>query len=566
MAARAHEQLSIQDSNSKIQKAKSKIPNPNPKIQNPKSSRPCFQRVRTQHFDVVRPLESGGVGHGALAHAALHLVDGLVFVFFHPFQKFGLHGRQVADAVPEQCRGHHGHARSGHHRLQHVQAGVHAAGDRQVGLDLPVKNRHPVEAQQQFVRRAQDEVGNNFQVFQVEVRLIEAVEQNQGIRARLVQALGRVGQRAEVGADFYGHGNADAGFHLRDQVNVHLFHLAAAHFGVGGNEIDIQFQGIGAGFLDLLCVPHPAARGSAVQAADDGDLHGLLGATQVLEIAVGAQVVPRHVGDVRQRFRKAFRSLPQEVIQRVAFHLDLLLEQGGKHDGGGSGVFHAPDIANIFRKRRSGNNERVLQGQTQVFRSQVNHLLYLLRSAVHRHGGQVLVVPPAVVDVFLRELQQTLGGFRIAVGEHGVTGFVVDVFLQRQRRRPRIQLHGILAQLRQVWIIAVQRPVAGLHRGFLLIHPVHQVIAVGDAVAVSDDDGRPVVGVGFQERLQGLHIARTHGDLRHINVAVADGHHAQVFLAPRLSPAANLATAPRGVALTSARRCWSKPRYRGPGR
>ena len=154
---------------------------------------------------------------------------------------------------------------------------------------------------------------------------------------------------------------------MRDQIDVHLFHLVAAHLDVGGNEVDIQLQGVGAGFLDLLRVPHPAARGSAVQAADDGDLHGLLGAAQVLEIAVGPQVVPRHIGDVRQRLGKAFRSLPQEAIQRVAFHVDLLLEQGGQHDRGGSGVFHAPDIAKVFRKRRSGNDQWVFQGHAQVF-------------------------------------------------------------------------------------------------------------------------------------------------------------------------------------------------------
>ena len=111
------------------------------------------------------------------------------------------------------------------------------------------------------------------------------------------------------------------------------------------------------------------------------------------------------------------------------------------------------------------------------------------------------------MDVLFGELQQLLGGFRIAVRQHGVTSFVVDVFFERQRGRARIQLQGILAQLRQIRVVAVQRPVAGLHRGFLLIHPVHQVVAVGDAVAVSDDDRRPVVGVGFEERLQGLHIA-----------------------------------------------------------
>ena len=48
-------------------------------------------------------------------------------------------------------------------------------------------------------------------------------------------------------------------------------------------------------------------------------------------------------------------------------------------------------------------------------------------------------------------------------------------------------------------VVAEERPVAGLHGGLLLVHAVAQVVAVGDAVAVGDDERRPVVGLGLAE-------------------------------------------------------------------
>src|SRR5690606_41893869 len=43
-----------------------------------------FGPPRLQRLDVVRALERGGVVHVLLAHAALHLLDGLVLVLLHP--------------------------------------------------------------------------------------------------------------------------------------------------------------------------------------------------------------------------------------------------------------------------------------------------------------------------------------------------------------------------------------------------------------------------------------------------------------------------------------------------
>ena len=63
--------------------------------------------------------------------------------------------------------------------------------------------------------------------------------------------------------------------------------------------------------------------------------------------------------------------------------------------------------------------------------------------------------------------------------------------------RPGIQLERILALRHQVGIVAEQRPVAGIHGGLLLLHAVGHVVAVRDAVAVGDDQRRPVVRLRF---------------------------------------------------------------------
>jgi hypothetical protein len=60
-----------------------------------------FHGIGAEDANVVSPLEGGRVGHGALAHAALHLTDGLVLVFLHPGEQVFVQGGEVADAVPK---------------------------------------------------------------------------------------------------------------------------------------------------------------------------------------------------------------------------------------------------------------------------------------------------------------------------------------------------------------------------------------------------------------------------------------------------------------------------------
>src|SRR5215471_17391005 len=103
----------------------------------------------------------------------------------------------------------------------------------------------------------------------------------------------------------------------------------------------------------------------------------------------------------------------------------------------------------------------------------------------------MLVELPAVGYVLLGLVQQLRGFFGVALREHGVAGFVVDEILQRNARGFAIELESAF-----FGVEAEERPVAGIDGGFLLIDAEAEIVAVGDAVAVGDDQARTVVGFG----------------------------------------------------------------------
>ena len=138
---------------------------------------------------VLRALEGAGIGAAQLAHAALHLRDRFVLVLFHPVAQFALDVTQVIDTVAHQRRAQHGDVGSDHEQLDDIFRVVDAAGGGQAGLDAAKENSDPGQRQAQRLRRAQQNVGSDFQFFQIDVRLIEAIEEHQPVGARLVEAL-----------------------------------------------------------------------------------------------------------------------------------------------------------------------------------------------------------------------------------------------------------------------------------------------------------------------------------------------------------------------------------------
>ena len=72
--------------------------------------------------------------------------------------------------------------------FQHVFGRVHAAGDGDVALEMAVENRRPVQPRQQFRRRGEVQRRPHFERFDIEVRLIEAVEEHHCRARPLLQA------------------------------------------------------------------------------------------------------------------------------------------------------------------------------------------------------------------------------------------------------------------------------------------------------------------------------------------------------------------------------------------
>src|SRR6266542_4200583 len=125
------------------------------------------QGVRAQHLHVVGALESRGLPNGPVAHAALHLLDGLVLVRLHPGQHPGAHDAHVLDPALEERRRHHGHPGARHHGLERILAFVHAPRHRQPGPDVAVQDGDPVEAHEQLVGARQREAGHDLETLEI---------------------------------------------------------------------------------------------------------------------------------------------------------------------------------------------------------------------------------------------------------------------------------------------------------------------------------------------------------------------------------------------------------------
>ena len=101
-------------------------------------------------------------------------------------------GVEMLDAVAEQCRGHHRDARARHHGFQHVLSTMNAACDRQVGVNMSEDDRDPMQPQQQFLGATQSQAGHDFEQFEIQIGLIEAIEQHQRVGAGAIESFRHV--------------------------------------------------------------------------------------------------------------------------------------------------------------------------------------------------------------------------------------------------------------------------------------------------------------------------------------------------------------------------------------
>ena len=99
---------------------------------------------------------------------------------------------------------------------------------------------------------------------------------------------------------------------------------------------------------------------------------------------------------------------------------------------------------------------------------------------------------------------------------------------------------GVLTTGGPAGVVAVEQPAAGIDRLPLMLHALGHVDAVGDAVGVGQDQRRAVIGLGFDERPQGVLIAGAHGHAGHVDVAIGHRDQSEVLLGAGLAIAGEL--------------------------
>src|SRR5579863_8974289 len=204
---------------------------------------------------------------------------------------------------------------------------MNSTRDPDVRLHVAVKNRRPVQTQQQLFGAAEGQVGNHLELLDIEIRLIKAVEKHEAVNSRLIETRAHIRGCTEKRRKFHGEWNANAALQVAHQFNISLLNLAAAHTGVGKNRISIEFNGIGASLFHQLGVLQPTAVRDAVQAGDNRDIHTFLRVADQFEIAVWPEIVRLQVWEEIAGFRKALDATGQVVIHRHAFQFQLFLEE-----------------------------------------------------------------------------------------------------------------------------------------------------------------------------------------------------------------------------------------------
>src|SRR5271167_1810149 len=117
------------------------------------------------------------------------------------------------------------------------------------------------------------ERGPHFEGFDVEIGLIEAVEEYNGLCARLFKLSGQVGNAGERLRELDGHRDINRLADAADQTDQLLFKGNSGLGLVGRQREGVEFDSVRAGLLHLFGKTYPSAAGSAVEARQNWNVH-----------------------------------------------------------------------------------------------------------------------------------------------------------------------------------------------------------------------------------------------------------------------------------------------------
>ena len=310
----------------------------------------------------------------------------------------------------------------------------------------------------------------------------------------------------KCGPSFTATGTVDRVLDAGEDIDVALLDVPARDARAAGQVGDVQLDRGGAGILHRPRVVGPAAGRDAVEAADDGDRHGRRRSLEQAQVPARAGLLLGDVGEVGQRLGEALGAGVGEarVLRRLA--AQLLLEQRVEHHRADAGVGEPPDAVDGLRQRRRRRDQRVAQLEAHVGRRQVHH-----RS--DRASAGKCCAPRVAISSYTSQRSATACSARpssrsasagSAVRQGAIAQLAVDVVGERDARPRRVEQERVLARRARHRVVAEERPVPARDGPVLLVEPVAHLDAVRDAVAVGDDERRPVVRLRLAERLERL--------------------------------------------------------------
>jgi len=113
------------------------------------------------------------------------------------------------------------------------------------------------------------------EIFNVEIGLVKAVEQHEGVGTSIVETPGHVDHRAEEWRQFDSNRNLQAGSYLVHEFAIAVLDGIAAFVRVGFDRVEVELDSVGAGLLHFAGIANPAAWRGAVQTGDHGNGDGL---------------------------------------------------------------------------------------------------------------------------------------------------------------------------------------------------------------------------------------------------------------------------------------------------
>lgn len=133
-------------------------------------------------------------------------------------------------------------------------------------------------------------------------------------------------------------GDLDGRFYRGNDPKIFNLDLDGVFVRIAGHRVNVQFQTVDAGLLDLLGEFNPSAFGVTIETRNDGHPDRQLGTTQMFQIVLRINSEIFRVRKIGERFGEAFSSLV-ELGKKVALSVvKLFFEKGVEHDGGGARV------------------------------------------------------------------------------------------------------------------------------------------------------------------------------------------------------------------------------------